>query len=80
MKEPLECAIMRNRTMGIGMITYAYKCSICGHRFEARQRITDESLQECPKCGGHIRRLITGGLGVLGVAHDSTAACSSGGG
>ncbi|MCX7022921.1 MAG: zinc ribbon domain-containing protein, partial [bacterium] len=30
------------------MITYAYRCDACGHLFEARQRMTDEALRECP--------------------------------
>jgi putative FmdB family regulatory protein len=62
------------------MITYAYRCDACGHTFETRQRITDEPLRECPACGGPVRRLITGGLGALVVAHDSSRACSTGGG
>lgn len=41
------------------MPTYAYKCTNCGHRFEKEQRITESPLQECPVCGGHIRRVIT---------------------
>jgi len=62
------------------VITYAYKCDACGHIFEARQRMTAEALRECPACGGPVRRLITGGLGVLDIAHDSSRACSVSGG
>ncbi|HUT99668.1 MAG TPA: zinc ribbon domain-containing protein [bacterium] len=58
------------------MITYAYRCDACGHRFEVRQRMTAEPLRECPECGGEVRRVITGGLGTIGVAHDSSRACS----
>ncbi len=58
------------------MITYAYRCDACGHTFEARQRMTAEPLRECPACGGSVRRLITGGLGTLGINHDSSRACS----
>jgi putative FmdB family regulatory protein len=64
----------------VAMITYTYACEACGRRFEARQRITDEALTECPECGGAVRRVITGGLGALDVTHDSTEACSAGGG
>jgi putative FmdB family regulatory protein len=62
------------------MITYTYRCDACGHRFEARQRMTAEALRECPECGGPVKRVITGGLGIIGVAHDSAKACSTGGG
>jgi putative FmdB family regulatory protein len=62
------------------MITYTYRCDDCGQTFEARQRITEDPLTECPACGGAVRRLISGGLGTLDVAHDSSKACSSGGG
>ncbi|OGD79756.1 MAG: hypothetical protein A2Y64_00220 [Candidatus Coatesbacteria bacterium RBG_13_66_14] len=62
------------------MITYTYRCDACGHTFEARQRMTAEPLRECPECGGPVRRVITGGLGVIGVAHDSSRACSISGG
>lgn len=49
------------------MPTYEYQCESerCGHRFEAFQRITAESLSECPKCGGSVRRLISPGAGFI---------------
>jgi len=62
------------------MITYTYRCDACGHRFEARQRMTDEALRVCPACGGPVKRVITGGLGTLGITHDSSRACSFSGG
>ncbi|MBD3372295.1 MAG: zinc ribbon domain-containing protein [Candidatus Coatesbacteria bacterium] len=62
------------------MITYNYRCWNCDHTFEARQSIKDEPIEECPKCGGLVRRIISGGLGALGVSHDSSRACSTGGG
>ena len=62
------------------MITYTYRCDECKRTFEVRQRITDEPLTDCPECGGHVQRLISGGLGTLGVSHDSSKACSTGGG
>jgi putative FmdB family regulatory protein len=40
------------------MPTYEYLCQSCGNRFEAFQHITDDPLTECPKCGGHIRRVL----------------------
>ena len=43
------------------MPTYDYKCLDCGHTFEEFQKINDEPLVECPKCKGHIKRLIGAG-------------------
>jgi putative FmdB family regulatory protein len=45
--------------------TYEYECNDCGHCFEEFQRITDPPLEECPKCGGTIRRLPGPGAAVL---------------
>jgi putative FmdB family regulatory protein len=47
------------------MPTYEYKCSSCGHLFEAFQRITEEALKSCPKCGKSVKRLIAGGAGII---------------
>jgi putative FmdB family regulatory protein len=47
------------------MLTYEYLCEKCGAKFERRQRITDEKLSECPECGGPVRRLISGGGGII---------------
>ena len=44
------------------MPTYDYKCSSCGHTFEAFQKMTDEPLSECPECKGEVKRLIGAGL------------------
>jgi putative FmdB family regulatory protein len=41
------------------MPIYAYKCDTCEHRFEVRQRFSDDPLTECPRCEGEIRRVIT---------------------
>jgi putative FmdB family regulatory protein len=41
------------------MPIYAYKCKSCEHRFEARQRFSDNPLTECPECDGNIRRVIS---------------------
>ena len=37
---------------------YEYKCDSCGHQFEKLQRISDEPLKECEKCGEAVRRVI----------------------
>jgi putative FmdB family regulatory protein len=40
------------------MPTYGYRCKDCEHQFETLQRMTDEPIQECPKCGGPVARLL----------------------
>ena len=47
------------------MPTYEYECEACEHRFELFQKITAEPVKECPKCGGHVKRLIGAGAGVI---------------
>jgi putative FmdB family regulatory protein len=38
--------------------TYDYRCDRCERTFEVRQRISDEPLTTCDRCGGPIRRLL----------------------
>jgi putative FmdB family regulatory protein len=40
------------------MPTYEYLCKSCNHRFEQWQKMTDDPLEICPECGGHIRRVL----------------------
>jgi len=48
------------------MPTYEYKCSACGHTFEAFQSITEEPVRVCPACGKtSVQRLISAGAGLL---------------
>lgn len=47
------------------MPTYEYKCSSCGHTFEAFQSMSDAPLSSCPECGKAVKRLIFGGTGVI---------------
>ena len=47
------------------MPTYQYQCTNCSYEFEEFQMISDDPLETCPKCGGKIKRLITGGAGLL---------------
>lgn len=47
------------------MPTYEYLCESCGFKFETFQKITDEPLEQCPKCRGKLRKLISGGGGLL---------------
>jgi putative FmdB family regulatory protein len=47
------------------MPTYEYECEECHHQFEKFQKITDEPVKICPICGGKVKRLISGGGGLL---------------
>jgi putative FmdB family regulatory protein len=44
--------------------TYQYACTDCGHRFEAVQAFTDDSLTTCPECAGKLRK-VYGSVGVV---------------
>ena len=39
------------------MPTYGYRCRKCSHEFEVRQKMTDEPVAACPKCGSASQRL-----------------------
>ena len=41
------------------MPIYEYLCSQCNERHEIIQRISDEPLAHCPKCGGDMKKLIS---------------------
>lgn len=47
------------------MPTYDYLCNHCGYQFEFFQAMSDEPLKICPKCGQKVRRLISGGSGLI---------------
>ncbi len=47
------------------MPTYEYECNSCQYLFEAFQGISEAPLTECPRCGGPVRRKISGGAGLL---------------
>ena len=48
------------------MPTYDYTCDNCGHEFEREQRITEDPIKKCPKCGKlKARRMIGGGGFIL---------------
>jgi putative FmdB family regulatory protein len=38
---------------------YEYRCTKCGHRFEAIQKVSDAHLSKCEKCKGKTERLIS---------------------
>ncbi len=39
------------------MPTYGYTCRDCGHTFDIVQRMADETLTICPRCGGRLRKV-----------------------
>ncbi len=48
------------------MPTYEYACDACGKSFEIEQRITENPIKKCMKCGKlKARRLISGGTFML---------------
>ncbi|MGI6642458.1 MAG: FmdB family zinc ribbon protein [Bacillota bacterium] len=46
------------------MPIYEYRCKNCG-LFETTQKITDEPLKTCPKCGEPVKKLISQGIGIV---------------
>jgi putative FmdB family regulatory protein len=38
--------------------TYEYRCVSCEHQFERFQRMSDEPVKVCEKCGEPVRRLL----------------------
>jgi len=47
------------------MPTYEYECKKCNHRFEVFQSMSDEPIKKCPECGKQVRRLVSGGAGII---------------
>ena len=47
------------------MPTYDYKCLACDTQFEKFQGITAPPIEECPECGGKVKRLIGAGAGLI---------------
>jgi putative FmdB family regulatory protein len=42
------------------MPTYEYACPDCGHKFEIKQKFTDDSLKRCPNCQRrHLYRVVS---------------------
>src|SRR3954453_22594442 len=41
------------------MPLYEYECDACAHRFERIQKFSDPLVDICPKCGGHVRKLLS---------------------
>lgn len=48
------------------MPTYDYACENCGHHWDVEQRMSDDPIRKCPKCGKlKAKRQITGGNFIL---------------
>ena len=47
------------------MPTYNYKCNDCGHQFSAFQKMSDNPVKDCSQCKGTVRRIISGGSGMI---------------
>jgi len=42
------------------MPIYEYRCGACDHEFEARQKMSEDPLKECPDCGkAELKKLIS---------------------
>ena len=46
------------------MPTYEYACTSCGEHLEVVQSFRDDSLTECPACGGPLRKVF-GSIGIV---------------
>ena len=63
------------------MPIYEYACTHCGERTEAKQSFTDPPLEECPFCGGKLRKLFSPvGIVFKGTGFYATDARKSKGG
>ena len=47
------------------MPTYNYYCDKCDMNFSYFQKMSETHLTTCEKCGGKIKRVITGGSGLI---------------
>ena len=47
------------------MPTYNYKCNDCEYQFSEFQKMSDNPVKECSQCYGLVRRIISGGSGMI---------------
>ncbi len=47
------------------MPTYEYRCPSCQNEFEKFQRMSEDPVAECPRCGAAAERRLSGGAGLL---------------
>jgi putative FmdB family regulatory protein len=46
-------------------LTYTYVCDRCKLFFEKKHKMTENPIYKCPKCGKELKRIITGGNGII---------------
>jgi len=39
--------------------TYSYRCTECENAFDIQQSFTDDTLTDCPVCGGKLRKVFS---------------------
>ena len=60
------------------MPMYEYCCSECQHTFEVRQKFSDQPVEQCPRCGGAVKKLISrSGFALKGGGWFEQSYCSS---
>ncbi len=47
------------------MPIYEYLCKECGYKFELIQKFNDLPIEECIKCGGKVKRIISNSTFIL---------------
>ncbi len=47
------------------MPTYNYYCGDCDTHFSYFQKMSEAAVTKCENCGGRVKRLITGGTGLI---------------
>ena len=47
------------------MPTYEYECLSCGNHFDVFQKMSDSALDQCINCKGSVRRVVSGGSGLI---------------
>jgi putative FmdB family regulatory protein len=61
------------------MPIYEYECLSCGRQCEVIQKFSDEPLNCCPECGGHMHKLVSQSSFILkGTGWYATGYASSG--
>jgi len=41
------------------MPIYEYRCAKCSDVFEVLQKFSDAPIDSCPRCGGHVKKLVS---------------------
>jgi putative FmdB family regulatory protein len=62
------------RPKGNSLPAYEYLCDECACHFEQRQKMSDAAIDRCPECGGHFKRVISGGAGAISKGASQEAA------